>query len=1132
MNRATGRDGAIALVARLRSGYDRLAMLEIFQSPAAAERLGAAGTFIERLPVATEILLVGASRDAADDLARRITLARGTTFGLHRASLMHLVVRLAAAEMARLGLAPATALGTEAVAARASFEALREHTLQYFEPVARFPGFDRALAATLGELRRGGVRPGALGPLGVPARDVEELARRFEGQLEAGKLADRAALLTMATRTLAEAQDSFRQMPVILLDVAIEGPAERAFVSALTSASPAALMTIPAGDEATLEAAQSLGGRHRSHEEVDGDRARAAGASDLARARGFLFAAAVPPPGEARGDVLFFSAPGEGRETVEIARRLLDEARAGTRFDEMAVLLRAPELYASLLEVALRRAGVPAWFARGTARPDPSGRAFLALLDCALEGLSARRFAEYLSLGQVPRLDESGAPPAPREVWTAPEDEALWPAAQLASAQQPAPPDAGGADAAGPPEPDADDHPVVAGTLRAPWRWEQLLVESAVIGGKERWRRRLAGLEAEYRTRLARYREEEPDSPRASAIERDLQNLEHLHRFAIPVIERLAALPQHGTWGEWIGALETLAPIVLRRPERVLTVLAALRPLDVIGPVALGEVRDVLAGELATLAERPPDDRYGRVFVGTVEQARGRSFEVVFLPGLAERIFPQKPREDPILLDALRRDLNAVSGHDQPLATQDDRAHRERLLLRLAVGAARRRLHLSYSRIEQTEARPRVPSFYALEVARAITGRVPEPQRMEREAAAAGGARLAWPAPEEPARAIDEVEHDLATLRALLASGEARGRARYLLELNDSLARSLRTRWSRWHHRFTPADGIVRVTDGIRETLAAARLAARPYSASALQKFSACPYQFFLSAICRLEPRQEAASIVELDPATRGHLFHRVQADAMRAFAAEGRLPLTPEAIGPARATLDRTLDRVAGEYRELLAPAIQRVWQDEIESMRADLRMWLEQSAAAQAVWEPIAFELAFGLPRDPQNDPRSVEAEVALPEGYRLRGIVDLIERKRGGSELRVTDYKTGRDYTRRNLVVGGGEMLQPVLYGLAVERLLAARVVESRLYYCTRTGGFSERPVPLSAESRSRGTEVLALIDRAIGAGFLPAAPRARVCGFCDFRDVCGPHEEARIRQKDPARLEELRTLREWP
>jgi ATP-dependent helicase/nuclease subunit B len=1089
-------------------------VLETFESPSAADRLRAAAAFLDQLPPATEVMIVGASRAAADDLARQVTVARGVTFGLHRASFIQLAARLAATEMARLGFAPATALGVEAVAARVSFEALREQGLAYFAPVARFPGFARALAATLGELRLAQVMPAALDGRDGPARDVAELARRFERQLEAAMVADRAALLTLAARAVAQgALEPLARMPMVLLDVSIGGAAERGLVEALAAVSPAVLATVPAGDDPTVDALRSLGARKRR------DKPAGADAGDLARARHFLFAAAAPPPVSPGGDVLFFSVPGEGREAVEIARRMLDEARAGTPFDAMAVLLRAPEVYASLLEAALRRADIPAWFARGTSRPDPSGRAFLALLDCAVEGLSARRFAEYLSLGQVPPLDEAGAPPADRTTWAGPEDESLGPAA--ASVPVAAPPDTGGST-----EPDADDQPVVAGTLRAPWKWEQLLVESAVIGGKDRWSRRLSGLEAEYRARLVRLREEEPDSPRIGWIERDLQNLEHLRRFALPVIERLTALPARGTWGEWIAALETLAPIVLCRPERVLTVLAALRPLDVIGPVALGEVRDVLASELTTVAERPPDDRYGRVFVGTIEQARGRSFEVVFLPGLAERVFPQKPREDPILLDALRRDLGGG------LATQDERGRRERLLLRLAAGAARRRLHVSYSRLEQTEARPRVPSFYALEVVRALTGSVPEPQRMEREAAAAAGARLAWPAPDDPARAIDEVEHDLATLRALLAGGETRGRARYLLELNESLARSLRTRWARWHRRFAPADGLVRVTDGTRETLAAARLGARPYSASALQKFAACPYQFFLSAICRLEPRPDVAPIVELDPATRGHLFHRVQADALRALADEGRLPIGADAIDAARATLDRTLDRVAEQYREELAPAIQRVWQDEVESMRADLRMWLEQSAATQAQWEPIAFELAFGLRRDPANDPRSVETEVTLPEGYRLRGIVDLIERKRGGTDLRVTDYKTGRDFTRRNLVVGGGEMLQPVLYGLAVEHLLAAPVVQSRLYYCTRAGGFSERVVPLSEEARARGPEVLAVIDRAIEAGFLPAAPRARACGICDFRDVCGPREETRITLKDQVRLDPLRVLREWP
>jgi CRISPR/Cas system-associated exonuclease Cas4 (RecB family) len=103
--------------------------------------------------------------------------------------------------------------------------------------------------------------------------------------------------------------------------------------------------------------------------------------------------------------------------------------------------------------------------------------------------------------------------------------------------------------------------------------------------------------------------------------------------------------------------------------------------------------------------------------------------------------------------------------------------------------------------------------------------------------------------------------------------------------------------------------------------------------------------------------------------------------------------------------------------------------------------------------------------------------------------------------------------------------------VLYGLAMEQVLGAKVVESRLFYCTRTGGFTEAVVPMTNDARTRGLDVLGVIDRAVAAGFLPAAPRRRACGICDFRAVCGPAEETRIKEKDQARLAELEALREW-
>jgi len=163
---------------------------------------------------------------------------------------------------------------------------------------------------------------------------------------------------------------------------------------------------------------------------------------------------------------------------------------------------------------------------------------------------------------------------------------------------------------------------------------------------------------------------------------------------------------------------------------------------------------------------------------------------------------------------------------------------------------------------------------------------------------------------------------------------------------------------------------------------------------------------------------------------------------------------------------------------------------------------------------------------------DARSIREEVTLEGGWRVRGIVDLVERRRDASDLRVTDHKTGMARTAAGVVVGKGEALQPVLYALAVEQILGQPVTESRLSYCTRAGGFSERVVPMTEPARRRGLEVLELIDRAVGRGFLPPAPRAKACAVCDFRPVCGPLEEQRIGHKDAKALGDLSLLRSWP
>jgi len=1066
----------------------------------AGARLAEAAAWLGALPADAEVLVLAATRTAADELVRGVVAERGARFGVERLTLGHLAARLAVPALAAAGRVPASPLALDAVAARAVHALVAGGELRYFAEVATRPGFPAAVARTLAELRLADVPQQALHALPGSGPDLAALAATFARELLAAGLADRAEVLATALDATAADRPPVG-VPLLLLDLPPLAPREAALVEALARRAPQVLATQPAGDERAITTlAAALGRPAATLSAVTGPPA-------LAALKRHLFT--DTQPGALDASVSLRSWPGEARECVEIARALQTEAVRGVRFDRMAVLLHAPATYAAHLAEALERASIPAWFARGATRPHPAGRALLALLACAADGLSARRFAEYLSLAQVPDPDASAA-----EAWAPPASD-LVPDGLVAVPPAPADEDVRLRD----PEAAA----VIAGTLQLPWRWEELLVEAAVIGGVARWEKRLGGLEQE----LRRQRADADEEDAAARVERKLANLEHLRTFALPIVRRLAALPVRASWGEWLAALRALAGAALREPALVLATLAELEPMAPVGPIGLDEVQLVLAPRLRDLPVAPPARRHGCVFVAPTEAARGLAFDVVFVPGLAEKVFPRKIMEDPLLLDAARTALG-------DLVTKPDRAADERLALRMAIGAARERVVLSYPRLDVEQARPRVPSFYTLETWKAVMGVLPGVDELVVHAAAASG-RLGWPAPGAPADAVDEAEYDLALLEPLLAaaSDETTGAARFLLSANPHLGRALRARARRWLRSWTVADGLVNPLDPGRDALAAHQMTARAFSPTALQHFAACPYRFFLQAVHRLQPREEPVALETLDPLTRGAIFHEIQFEVLTRLRTERRLPIRRATLEAARAMLDEVVDDVAGTWEEKLAPAIDRVWTDAVGALRADLREWLRLGAESDEGWVPDRFELSFGLRGRgrAQEDPASVPDPVPVIGALRLRGSIDLVERRADGA-LRATDHKTGKVRAKDGVIVGGGEVLQPVLYALAAERLLGAPVEAGRLYYCTSDGGYAERVVPLDGQSRAAAATVAEVVGRALADGFLPAAPAKGACTWCDYRRVCGPNEELRVKRKPVARLADLERLRGMP
>ncbi len=1099
---------------------------EVVRSAAGRARFSHADAWLKSLGASSRLLVVAESREAAASLARSAAHSLGATFGWERTTLAALAVALASPGLASKGLAPAGHVSLEALCDRVVGS--KDGKLGRFSPIADRPGLCRALARTIAELRMEGVAFEKLND-----DDLAEIALDYEKELALAKLADRAVVFSEAIAAAnSKSENPLLDIPVLFYDVSLASTKACDLVAAIAARSPNVTATIPAGDVVTATRFEKALGVAVKDLPADD-------ANPLARMQANLFSAASREVAKSGAETAtegnvspteILSAPGESRECVEVARRILKEAEKGTAFDKIAIVARSGAEYRAHLVEAMRRAEIPAFFARGVRRPDPAGRAFASLLSCAAEGMSARRFAEYLSLGELPDATDSGEPPPPTpasENFVPPDEEMLPAGIERELDTQDQDEEIRNEPSALVADPSA--HAVIDGSLHEPAQWEKLLSDAAVIKGPDRWRRRLNGLQQQIASDLREIRD--PEEAEALRAKRTLDQIDRLRKFALPIIDELDAFPARATWGEWRDALTRLATRSLRHPDRVLSVLAQLAPMDALGGIALADVRLVLEERLCQLVDRPKTRRYGCVFIGEPSDVRGLVFDVVFVVGVAEKLFPRKVTEDPIFPDAAR------SAFDPGLATNATRTGAERLALRLAIGAANRRVVISYPRLDADQARPRTPSFYALEVLRAAEGKLPGFEELARRAEVVGGARIGWPAPRDRAQAIDETEHDLALLESILKKPEAEttGMARFLLSANAHLARALRFRALRWQKGWSYADGLVlaKQPPEARAALEAHTLAARSFSPTALQHFASCPYKFVLQAIFRLSPRQEPVQIEELDPLQRGSLLHEIEFQLHLKLRDKKLLPVTSANLEEARQLLDEVVHDVSEKVKDDLAPSIPEVWDDGIRSLSADAREMLRLATLATD-WVPSYFELSFGLKQDRgARDSHSREEFVEIEGGLKLRGSIDVVEKNDRG-ELRATDYKTGKVRAEQGMRIGGGETLQPVLYALVLEKLLTnEKPIGGRLYYCTAAGAYTEVEVPLDAEAREGVQAIVKTMNDAFANGFLPAAPNSGPkkygCDYCDYLPVCGPYEVQRTKKKNQKELGPLFQIR---
>ena len=169
--------------------------IKVLTSSVSQRRIAHARAWLEARGPAEEILIIGATLDAANEVARGVAQMKGAAFGWHRLTLTQLAAALSAPTLAARGIVPLSRLGTQAMAARVVHALAADGALGGYAGVAQGPGFARAIASIVMELRLAKVDRDQL--LSV-SPELATLLETYESNLADAALTDWAGVLISA----------------------------------------------------------------------------------------------------------------------------------------------------------------------------------------------------------------------------------------------------------------------------------------------------------------------------------------------------------------------------------------------------------------------------------------------------------------------------------------------------------------------------------------------------------------------------------------------------------------------------------------------------------------------------------------------------------------------------------------------------------------------------------------------------------------------------------------------------------------------------------------------------------------------------------------------------------------------
>ena len=319
------------------------------------------------------------------------------------------------------------------------------------------------------------------------------------------------------------------------------------------------------------------------------------------------------------------------------------------------------------------------------------------------------------------------------------------------------------------------------------------------------------------------------------------------------------------------------------------------------------------------------------------------------------------------------------------------------------------------------------------------------------------------------------------------------------------------------------------------------RASGAPQSASRIQILAQCPFRYFLKHVLRIEPPDDLERDTDawLEPRDGG----KPPARGLPTSSSSGltRRGEKPDARAPRRTDRrtsppsDRGLARKDAAGRAS-SPSRQR--REEI--LLAVPHVPARRGGALRRACTPRWFEVPFGLPRPtaraaiasrgPRRDRRRGGSLVSL------RGTIDRVDEAADGT-FHVWDYKTGSPYaiTEANAALHGGRQVQPALYAMALEDLLARAGQPGRVspsgYFFPGGSGEGQR-MPIRARRRARRATPSSRLLDLLRAGVFPHATSKDDCRSATTSPSAAAPKVSRRRSQDEARRRALPGARRVP